>query len=107
MAWGAASRCLRNVEAGEVKSPEGKRDFKYLEQKRETSLTRTKLDRRLEEYDRREAEVVEDLRTERGLGQAELGQLSAMQEQQGPAGMRQENIDRGGEGRYDELKGSE
>ena len=81
MAWGAASRCLRNVEAGEVKSPEGKRDFKYLEQKRETSLTRKKLDRRLEEYDRREAGAVEALRTERGLGQAELGQLPEMQEQ--------------------------
>ena len=107
MAWGAASRCLRNVEAGEVKSPEGKRDFKYLEQKRETSLTRKKLDRRLEEYDRREAEAVEALRTERGLGQAELGQLPAMQEQQGPVEMREENIDRGGAGSYDGIRGSD
>ena len=93
MEVGAASRCLRNVEEGEVKSPEGRRDFKYLEDKRETSLSRKRLDRRMEAYERKEVEAP---MATRGIGQEPMPN--------GP--VRQENIDRGGVSRYDEIGGS-
>ena len=58
MEVGAALRCLRNVEAGEVKEPEGRRDFKYLEDKREASLSRKRLDKENRRVWRKEVEDV-------------------------------------------------
>ena len=107
MEVGAASRCLRNVEEGEVKSPEGRRDYKYLEGKRETSLSRKRLDRRMEAYERKEVEGVAQDAQEIIEGVGKWNERGMEQESNGQGGMRQENIDRGEVSRYDEIGGSE
>ena len=98
-----ADEVLRNVEEGEVKSPEGRRDFKYLEGKRETSLSRKRLDRRMEAYERKEVEVPRAGDMQRQAPTQEVPEMQPMPN--GP--MRQENIDRGEVSRYDEIGGSD
>ncbi len=96
-----ADEVLRNVEEGEVKSPEGRRDFKYLEGKRETSLSRKRLDRRMEAYERKEVEVPRAGDMQRQAPTQEVPEMQPMPN--GP--VRQENIDRGEVSRYDEIGG--
>ena len=98
-----ADEVLRNVEAGDVKTGAGKRDYKYLEPKREASLSRKRLDRRMEAYERKEVEAPMAGDMQRQAPTQEVPEMQPMPN--GP--VRQENIDRGGEGRYDEIRGSD